>query len=198
MSHLVIRRTPQRNTGTLENRLELEPEARRVFLAQVWIHVIGLGKRLRVEFFNLLFHRSKLGRIAPNDTPIFVTVSLRGTGTNGFEHKLGRVGVVRDGSTIAVEVVDEDVTVLADVSEVDAFTTTLKEQETVEGFEEERVRLVCGGVSGGSSRLDGGLTDRAQNGLTGGSELAQETAARGRQYKAQVAGLVTHVRLYAD
>jgi hypothetical protein len=78
-------------------------------------------------------------------------------------------------SAVLSEVLAKDVRVFADVAEVDGASTGLEEKETVEVLEEHRVRLV----------------DRAEDGLTGGGELAEktndvvggltiETAAKGR------------------
>lgn len=59
---------------------------------------------------------------------------------------------------MTMEVVQERMSVFANIAEVDALTTTLKEQETVEVLEEGRV----------------GLMDRAQNRLTGRGQFTQE------------------------
>jgi hypothetical protein len=49
---------------------------------------------------------------------------------------------------MTVEVVQESVRIFANVTEVDALTSTLKQQESVEVFEKRRVRLVNGAQNG--------------------------------------------------
>jgi hypothetical protein len=49
---------------------------------------------------------------------------------------------------MTVEVVQESVRIFANVTEVDALTSTLKQQESVEVFEKRRVRLMNGTQNG--------------------------------------------------
>lgn len=71
---------------------------------------------------------------------------------------LSRVGLWRAMRAVASEVLSKDMRVLADVAEVDAATSSLKEKETVKVLEKEGV----------------GLMDGDENGLSGGGELAEE------------------------
>ena len=61
----------------------------------------------------------KLRRIAPNLGPVTVSNPRGKTGTDGIEHVLRRIDVIRADSSIASEVLANGGGVPADISEVD-------------------------------------------------------------------------------
>jgi len=80
----------------------------------------------------------QLWRVPPFLTPITSSHSLRRSSTDGVEHKLSRVGVVRAGSSVPLEVRSEYVRVLSDVSEVDS----LRESERKKSSTREEGRKI--------------------------------------------------------
>jgi hypothetical protein len=95
----------------------------------------------------------KLRRVPPLLSPVSSTHSLSGSSTNGLKHELGGVGVGRAGRSVPLQVL------FPDVSEVDALSPSLEEEESVEILEEKGV----------------GLMDGAEDRLAGGGELSKES-----------------------
>jgi hypothetical protein len=158
-SVLVVRISPHLNGVSLEDRLELEPEGSRV-----WSELIGslLIWRLHgssVKLRDFVLGLGEFGRVDPLFVPVTTAHSLPRTGTDSLQHEFSRVGVVRDRRPVSLEVINQDVRVLADTAKVDTFTASLQEQQSVKVFEQDSV----------------GLMDGTQDGLTGGGELSQES-----------------------
>lgn len=82
----------------------------------------GLRQRFRLQFLDFAFDLGKLRRIPPFLSPV-TTNTLAGTSSNSFEHELGRVGVMWNLGAISLEVVNQDLGIRSNITEVNAFTT---------------------------------------------------------------------------
>jgi len=75
-------------------------------------------------------------------------------GADGVQHPLGRVGVGRAVGAVLVEVVEEDVSVSADVAKVYRLPALLQQQQAVKVLEQRRIGLVNGAEDSLSSRRE--------------------------------------------
>lgn len=117
--------------------------------------VLSLAHKFGLDSFKLWTGIPRLDEIANGNST--------GGGANDLQHPLRRVGTRRTGRrSLTLEVVDESARILADVAIVDSATTARKEQQTVKFLEEHA----------------GGLVDGAENGLSVGSEFAEQLADR--------------------
>ena len=91
--------------------------------------------------------------------PVFVADFRGDTSSDSVEHPFCWVSVGRAVGAVLVEVVDQNVRVLADLSEVDGLASSLQQEQSVEVFEKGSV----------------GLMDGAENGLTSSCQFAKET-----------------------
>ena len=134
-SPLVIGVSPQGKVGPLEYSGELEP-SRSSVLGSFTIILERVSGSLSLEFSNLFLCPCEFVRVEPLFVPITTTHPLPGSSTDSFEHELSRVGSRRNGSTVSLKVVDEDIRVFTDITKVDTLTTSLEKQESVEVLEQ--------------------------------------------------------------
>lgn len=132
-----------------------------------------LSQRGRLKPGNFLLDLGELWRVDPLLVPI-TPDSLARTGSDGLEHELSWVDIAWNLGTVALEIVNEDMRVFTNVTEVDGLATTLEKQETVERLEQKGVRLVnsAENLLAGSSEFTkesdqvvGGLTIETRSGL---------------------------------
>lgn len=158
-SEAVVGSAPERQVLASDNLLNLVRHRCSELLLLDWLGRTNSSHALFLDLTNVALDLSEFLRISPYISPIAVTNARSGTSTDGIEHPLGRVGIRRAVSTVAMEVVKENMGVFADVTEVNTLATPLEKEQSVEVFEKSRV----------------GLMDSAQDGLASGSKFAKET-----------------------
>lgn len=82
----------------------------------------GLPQRFGFQLLDFAFHLRKLRRVPPFLSPVTAN-TLAGTGSDSFEHEFSRIGVMWNLGTVSLEVVNQDLGVRSNITEVNAFTT---------------------------------------------------------------------------
>lgn len=97
------------------------------------------------ETSQFVLHTMIFGTLTPYSRPVDIRMSA-GSSTNHVEHVLGGIGVGRAGrATVADEVVDQGLRVLANLAKVDRPPSLGEEEQPVESLEEH-----CGGLVDGA------------------------------------------------
>ena len=139
----------------------------------VGVVLLLLGQSFGLEPGDLGFDVGVFLRVDPFLVPVS-TDPLARTSSDRLEHEFSRVDIAGDLGAVALEVVDEDLGVFSDVTEVYGLTSTLEQQKAVEGLEQKGVRLVdgtedllagSGKLSKESDQVVGGLTVETGSGL---------------------------------
>ncbi|KAI6775894.1 hypothetical protein HG530_002652 [Fusarium avenaceum] len=114
----IVRRTPERENHAVEDNLDLVLES--------------------------LLDISEFSTVVPDVGPVTVSNTGSAAGTDSLEHVLSNVGFSRRHSTVALEIASQNMSILADVAEVDSTASTLEEKKAIEVLEECRVGLMDG------------------------------------------------------
>jgi hypothetical protein len=132
---------------------ELDPEGSSEFavagfvfalLAGFGAEQVGLLRTFVFQFNKVLLDSCIFGGFTPGLEPVDGSVRSR-SGTDHVEHPFGGIGGWRTWrATVADEVVDQYLRVLADFSKVDCATTSLKEEETIKALEQHGRWLMDG------------------------------------------------------